>query len=96
MIESCELLLIFIFFKFIQINYSDGVGDGQFALCQSFEFPQLKAACQLFDTTYNPDITFIVVQKRVNTRIFSVNFRIYFHEITFIHCICRSYVTTKM
>lgn len=51
---------------------SDGVGDGQFELCKQFEFAQLKQACRLVDASYNPDITFIVVQKRVNTRIFAV------------------------
>lgn len=53
--------------------FSDGVGDGQLATCREFEFPQLKAACRLFDVNYNPEITFIVVQKRVNTRLFLVN-----------------------
>lgn len=51
---------------------SDGVGNGQFKLCKEFEFPQLKTACRLLGGDYNPKITFIVVQKRINTRIFTV------------------------
>lgn len=58
---------------FILFDFSDGVSDGQFNICQQFEVPQLKQACRLIHPDYNPPITFIVVQKRNNTRIFRVN-----------------------
>lgn len=54
------------------IIYRDGVGDGQLKVCKDFEFPQIKRACRLVNEYYNPEITFIVVQKRINTRIFLV------------------------
>lgn len=68
---SCAFFnYVFIFCYFA----SDGVGDGQLALCREFEVSQIKAAFRLIDVNYNPKITFIVVQKRINTRIFKVNF----------------------
>lgn len=58
--------------EFFHFDCSDGVGDGQFGLCKEFEFPQIKTACRLIEDNYNPKVTFIIVQKRVNARIFSV------------------------
>lgn len=55
------------------IIYRDGVGDGQLKLVQSFEIPQFKEACKKISPTYQPSITFIVVQKRINTKFFKVN-----------------------
>lgn len=52
------------------MNCSDGVGDGQLKLCKEFELPQIKKACRLLDANYNPFVTFIVVRKRVHTRIY--------------------------
>ncbi|KAH8377177.1 hypothetical protein KR093_003884 [Drosophila rubida] len=48
------------------IIYRDGVGDGQLNLCSLYEIPQ-------FETISGKDvkITFIVVQKRINTRLFT-------------------------
>ncbi|ALC39198.1 AGO3 [Drosophila busckii] len=48
------------------IIYRDGVGDGQLALCSNYEVPQFEAACK-----GKVRITFIVVQKRINTRFFT-------------------------
>ncbi|XP_041452050.1 protein argonaute-3 isoform X2 [Drosophila obscura] len=48
------------------IIYRDGVGDGQLSTCSSFEIPQFASVCGS-----RIKITFIVVQKRINTRIFS-------------------------
>lgn len=53
---------------------SDGVGDGQLKLCKEFEIPQMKSACKLIEPDYDPKITFVVVQKRINTRIFKVGY----------------------
>ena len=52
--------------------YRDGVGDGQLKMVEEYEIPQLKAACQMLDPKYDPPFTFIVVQKRINTRMFKV------------------------
>ncbi|XP_051862423.1 protein argonaute-3-like isoform X1 [Drosophila albomicans] len=48
------------------IIYRDGVGDGQLNLCSMFEIPQFEAI-----SGKNIKITFIVVQKRINTRFFT-------------------------
>ncbi|KAH8414715.1 hypothetical protein KR215_000969 [Drosophila sulfurigaster] len=45
------------------IIYRDGVGDGRVNLCSMYEIPQFKAI-----SGKNIKITFIVVQKRINTR----------------------------
>lgn len=54
------------------IIFRDGVGDGQLAMCKDYELAQMKAACKKFFDGYEPKFTFIVVQKRVNTRIYAV------------------------
>lgn len=71
-------LLNFFFIKF-QVNngelpsriiiFRDGVGDGQLNMIRDFEIPQLKTAWQAENPEYIPQFTFIVVQKRINTRI---------------------------
>ncbi|XP_060666296.1 protein argonaute-3-like [Drosophila nasuta] len=48
------------------IIYRDGVGDGQLNLCSMYEIPQFEAI-----SGKNIKITFIVVQKRINTRFFT-------------------------
>lgn len=54
------------------IIYRDGVGDGQLKMCEDYELAQLKDACKLYsDGDYKPLFTFIVVQKRINTRIYA-------------------------
>ncbi|XP_013104346.2 protein argonaute-3 [Stomoxys calcitrans] len=53
------------------IIYRDGVGDGQLALCESYEIPQFELASERM-LKIKIKITFIVTQKRINTRYFSV------------------------
>uniref|UniRef100_A0A182QHG7 Uncharacterized protein n=1 Tax=Anopheles farauti TaxID=69004 RepID=A0A182QHG7_9DIPT len=55
------------------IIFRDGVGDSQLLMCEQYEIPQLLAACKLIAPDYEPKITFIVVQKRIITRLFSLN-----------------------
>lgn len=55
------------------IVYRDGVGDGQLTMCKEYEIPQLKKAFEDVSEKYNPPLTFIVVHKRINTRIFAVS-----------------------
>ncbi|XP_055590596.1 protein argonaute-3 [Uranotaenia lowii] len=54
------------------IIFRDGVGDGQLRLCSEYEIPQLQEACKLLAPDYCPELVFIVVQKRINTRMFRV------------------------
>lgn len=50
--------------------HRDGVGDGQLKLVQDYEIPQMKISFSLVGATYKPTLTYVVVQKRINTRIF--------------------------
>ncbi|XP_042240519.1 piwi-like protein Ago3 [Homarus americanus] len=52
------------------IIYRDGVSDGQLKLVEDHEVPQLATVFHHFDS-YEPKLAFIVVQKRINTRIFA-------------------------
>uniref|UniRef100_A0A646QFB5 Argonaute-2 n=1 Tax=Hemiscolopendra marginata TaxID=943146 RepID=A0A646QFB5_9MYRI len=52
------------------IFYRDGVGEGQFYEILRIELLAIRAACQSLEQTYNPQITFLVVQKRHHTRLF--------------------------
>ncbi|XP_073816374.1 argonaute 3 [Musca autumnalis] len=54
------------------IIYRDGVGDGQLALCENHEIPQFEQASMKL-LKHPIKITFIVTQKRINTRYFTVN-----------------------
>ncbi|XP_070072440.1 protein argonaute-3 isoform X2 [Drosophila takahashii] len=47
------------------IIYRDGIGDGQLKICLKYEIPQFETVCG-----DRIKISFIVVQKRINTRIF--------------------------
>lgn len=60
-------------FPYRGYNFSDGVGDGQLQACNDFEIKQLKTACSMIDECYQPKITFVVVQKRINIRFFKVS-----------------------
>lgn len=51
------------------ILFRDGVSDGQLPTVQEYEIPQLKAAWVSEYGVNVPDFTFVVVQKRINTRI---------------------------
>ncbi|KAG0608690.1 hypothetical protein M758_8G124800 [Ceratodon purpureus] len=52
------------------IVYRDGVSESQFQECLEVEFTAFKRACEDLEAGYNPGITFIVAQKRHNTRFF--------------------------
>ena len=53
------------------IVYRDGVGDGQLPVVAGYEVKQLSECFALFGETYEPRLAVIVVQKRINTRIFA-------------------------
>ena len=48
--------------------YRDGVSEGQFMKVLAFELLAMRAACSELDPTYQPQITYLVVQKRHHTR----------------------------
>ncbi|XP_055386701.1 protein argonaute-3 [Condylostylus longicornis] len=55
------------------IIFRDGVGDGQLKVVSEYEIPQLKKSCKIGRENYEPLFTYVVVQKRINTRIFTEN-----------------------
>ncbi|XP_064477992.1 protein argonaute-2-like isoform X2 [Ornithodoros turicata] len=59
------------------IFYRDGVSEGQFEEVRNKEVAAIRLACKLLspNETYEPPITFIVVQKRHHTRFMPVNER---------------------
>nr|XP_061841867.1 piwi-like protein 2 isoform X1 [Nerophis lumbriciformis] len=52
------------------VVYRDGVSDGQLKMVEQFEIPQLIKCFERFPS-YEPKLVFIVVQKRINTTLFS-------------------------
>lgn len=54
------------------IIYRDGVGDGMLEQVRQVEVSQFEYACTLINPTYKPSITFVVVQKSVNTKFFKM------------------------
>ncbi|XP_071132212.1 piwi-like protein 1 [Mytilus edulis] len=52
------------------VVFRDGVGDGQLSIVGGHEVEQLKQCFRQFGDNYNPTMTVVVVQKRINARIF--------------------------
>lgn len=52
------------------IVFRDGVGDGQLNVVGGHEVEQLKQCFDQFGDHYEPAMTVVVVQKRINARIF--------------------------
>jgi len=50
--------------------FRDGVGDGQLRMVKDFEVPQLSECFANFGADFCPKLVVIVVQKRINQRIF--------------------------
>lgn len=66
--------------KFYEVNhrrpdrifiFRDGVGDGQLNYVSEYEIEQLISAFSCVSPDYNPSVAVVVVQKRINTRIFA-------------------------
>lgn len=55
------------------IFYRDGVSDGQFYQVLLYELDAIRKACASLEPSYQPPVTFIVVQKRHHTRLFANN-----------------------
>jgi hypothetical protein len=56
--------------------FRDGVGDGQLQFAAAHEAAQFLSAFQALSPPFEPKFTMVVVQKRINTRLFhnSVSF----------------------
>jgi hypothetical protein len=56
--------------------FRDGVGDGQLQFSAAHEAAQFLSAFQALSPPFEPKFTMVVVQKRINTRLFhnSVSF----------------------
>lgn len=54
------------------IFYRDGVSEGQFAEVLQYEVAAVKAGCKRLEPGYNPQLTFIIVQRRHHTRFFPI------------------------
>ncbi|RMZ98199.1 Eukaryotic translation initiation factor 2C 2 [Brachionus plicatilis] len=54
------------------VFYRDGVSEGQFSLVLRHEMNKMREACIKINPNYKPGITFVVVQKRHNTRFFPI------------------------
>ncbi|XP_018372440.1 PREDICTED: piwi-like protein 1 [Trachymyrmex cornetzi] len=52
------------------IIYRDGVGDGDLDYVENYEVKQLLATFNRIAPNYKPQLSVIIVQKRINTRIF--------------------------
>ncbi|RLN51756.1 hypothetical protein BBJ28_00021972 [Nothophytophthora sp. Chile5] len=55
------------------VFYRDGVSEGQFHMVVNYEVTAIREACQALEVGYMPPITFVIVQKRHNTRLFPDN-----------------------
>jgi aubergine len=52
------------------IIYRDGVGDGDLDYVEKYEVKQLIATFNRIAHNYQPQLSVIIVQKRINTRLF--------------------------
>ncbi|TYZ64147.1 hypothetical protein PybrP1_004440 [[Pythium] brassicae (nom. inval.)] len=57
------------------VVYRDGVSEGQFPTVLNYEVTAIRDACAALQNGYAPPITFIVMQKRHNTRLFPADAR---------------------
>lgn len=55
------------------IIYRDGVADGDLKQVEVIELADLQNSFKVYPGDYCPMITCIIVQKRINTRVFKVN-----------------------
>ena len=54
------------------IVFRDGVGDGDLPSVADYEAKQLAECFQHFGASYRPKFAIIVVQKRINTKLFAL------------------------
>ncbi|XP_071808284.1 piwi-like protein 1 [Asterias amurensis] len=82
LIDGLKICLVAAIRKYHEVNHNmpekivifrDGVGDGQLSTVASYEQEQLSSCFEMFGETYAPSLTIIIVQKRINTRIFALS-----------------------
>ncbi|XP_014469139.1 PREDICTED: piwi-like protein 1 isoform X2 [Dinoponera quadriceps] len=79
MLQVCLISAVTTFYKYNHSNperimiYRDGVGDGDLDYVMKYEVKQLLAAFKRIEPNYKPQLCVIVVQKRINTRLFINN-----------------------
>jgi aubergine-like protein len=61
--------------------FRDGVGDGQLQFAAAHEAAQFLSAFQALSPPFEPKFTMVVVQKRINTRLFH-------NSVSFLFCCC--------
>ncbi|XP_003704269.1 argonaute 3 [Megachile rotundata] len=77
MLQICMISAIKAYYKHNKrypdriIVYRDGVGDGQLDIVAKYEVKQMLAIFKNIEPSYQPTLTVIVVQKRINTRLFA-------------------------
>ncbi len=55
------------------VLYRHGVSEDQFVHVLQNELRSVREACTMFESGYQPGITFITVQRRHHTRLFAVD-----------------------
>ena len=83
-IEKTEEMVFSLLERFVErtrykpvkiIYYRDGVSEGQFVSVLNHELVSIRKACERLQRGYQPKITFMIAQKRHNTRFFTVDRR---------------------
>ncbi|GFS54318.1 piwi-like protein 2 [Nephila pilipes] len=79
--DSLKILFLASLRKYFEVNhrlpekiilFRDGVGVGQLQVVKNYEAEQLTSCFKHFSQDYSPSLTIAVVQKRINTRMYSV------------------------
>lgn len=79
LIDGLKLCMVSAITKYHEVNhrlpdkiivFRDGVGDGQLNTVAGYELDQLKRCFSHFGEEYMPSLGVVIVQKRINTRIF--------------------------
>ncbi|GIY42047.1 piwi-like protein 2 [Caerostris extrusa] len=82
--DSLKLLFVSSLRKYFEVNhrlpqkiimYRDGVSDGQMEVVSKYEAEQLVSCFKHFSVDYSPSLSVVVVQKRINTRMYDVEYQ---------------------
>ncbi|KAH8034243.1 hypothetical protein HPB51_021956 [Rhipicephalus microplus] len=80
LVNCLKVALLEALVKYYEVNhcrpdrifiFRDGVGDGQLKHVDEYEIEQVISAFPCLSPGYNPSIAVVIVQKRINTRIFT-------------------------
>lgn len=78
-VDGLKVCLVSALKKYYDVNgafperiviYRDGVGDGQLKYATEWEIPQIMSCFSTVNASYSPKLTVVIVQKRINCRIF--------------------------